>query len=75
MTAEATKHLISPDGKWYWDGVSQHWRPVREDGAKQAAAATLPEPATPRPAEPKSPEPLRGLSSVSYTHLTLPTKA
>src|SRR5262245_22114606 len=21
-------HLTSPDGKWYWDGVAQEWKPV-----------------------------------------------
>jgi hypothetical protein len=24
MTAE---HLVSPDGKWFWDGVEQEWKP------------------------------------------------
>lgn len=24
MTAE---HLISPDGKWYWDGINEEWKP------------------------------------------------
>ena len=23
-------HLMSPDRKWYWDGVSQEWKPVGE---------------------------------------------
>jgi hypothetical protein len=28
-TALDTKHhLVSPDGKWYWDGVAQSWEPV-----------------------------------------------
>ena len=28
MTANTKQHLVSPDGKWYWDGVAQTWAPV-----------------------------------------------
>jgi len=44
------KHLVSPDGKWYWDGVAQEWKPV----AAPAAPA-------PQPKAPAAPE--RGLTS------------
>jgi hypothetical protein len=43
-------HLVSPDGKWYWDGVAQEWK------ALSGAAATE------KPPPPKA-EPSRGLSS------------
>lgn len=23
-----SSHLVSPDGKWYWDGVAKEWKPV-----------------------------------------------
>ena len=46
------EHLSSPDGKWYWDGVAQEWRP------KHPVAAT----AAPK-AEPKKAQASRGLSS------------
>ena len=51
---EAKNHLVSPDGKWYWDGIAQEWKPV-------AAAAA-------KPPEPKAqPAPERGLSSFAGT--------
>jgi len=28
MTMDTKQHLVSPDGKWYWDGVAQTWAPV-----------------------------------------------
>ncbi len=28
MTVDNRQHLVSPDGKWYWDGVAQTWAPV-----------------------------------------------
>jgi hypothetical protein len=28
MTIDTRQHLVSPDGKWYWDGVAQTWAPV-----------------------------------------------
>lgn len=48
------QHLVSPDGKWYWDGVAQEWKAV---------------PKTPEapPAPSRAPEPLRGLSSFAGT--------
>jgi hypothetical protein len=40
-------HLLSPDRKWYWDGVAQQWKPVA--GAAQAAAPdSKPAPASTR---------------------------
>ncbi|HET7338591.1 MAG TPA: hypothetical protein VFK22_03515 [Candidatus Dormibacteraeota bacterium] len=46
------EHLSSPDGKWYWDGVAQEWRP------KHPAAP----PASPK-VEPKKTEAMKGLTS------------
>jgi hypothetical protein len=62
MSVEA-KHLVSPDGRWYWDGVSQHWSPVTEDPPKHAAEPAPP-PAMPQP---ENPSPQRGLSSFAGT--------
>ena len=28
MKTETKRHLVSPDGKWYWDGVAESWVPV-----------------------------------------------
>jgi hypothetical protein len=53
MTTAGTQseNLISPDGKWYWDGVAQQWKPRH--------------PASDPPAPPRPPAttPVRGLSS------------
>jgi hypothetical protein len=68
MNADATKHLISPDGRWYWDGVSQTWLPVEEDAPKQQPDA--PKPAAHqarRPAEARNAPPQRGLNSFAGT--------
>ena len=46
------EHLISPDGKWFWDGVAQEWKPKHP----------APTPAAPK-AEPKKPAAMKGLSS------------
>jgi hypothetical protein len=46
------EHLTSPDGKWYWDGVVQEWRPKHP----------VPAPPTPK-AEPQKAAATRGLSS------------
>jgi hypothetical protein len=61
MTSQGIKaadHLISPDGNWYWDGVSQEWRanpaPVRDH-----AAAISPPPARRH----REAQPAKGLSS------------
>jgi hypothetical protein len=43
------KHLLSPDGAWYWDGVAQTWLPA---AAPPATRPTV-----------KPPEPEKGLSS------------
>jgi len=40
-------HLVSPDGKWYWDGVSQEWKPVAQPAAKAEASLTPPTAPTP----------------------------
>jgi len=39
-------HLVSPDGKWYWDGISQEWKPVVKE-AKAEASQTPPTAPTP----------------------------
>jgi hypothetical protein len=49
MTAE---HLISPDGKWYWDGVQQEWKPKHP--APQTTASK---------SEPKPEPAVKGLTS------------
>ena len=36
MKSPSTEHLVSPDGKWYWDGVAQQWLPVSEGPADMA---------------------------------------
>ena len=33
-------HLVSPDGKWYWDGVAQEWKAVATPAAPAKAAST-----------------------------------
>jgi len=63
MTVKAAEHLISPDGRWYWDGTSQHWRPVIEDTPKQHVEAAPDQPQ----AKPESAEPQRGLNSFAGT--------
>lgn len=47
-------HLVSPDGKWFWDGVAQQWKALPGTTASE------------KPAPPK-PEPMRGLSSFAGT--------
>ena len=51
MTAE---HLVSPDGKWYWDGVEQEWKPKHPASTATSAQA---------PAPPVVKEAIKGLSS------------
>jgi hypothetical protein len=46
-------HLVSPDGKWYWDGVVQQWKAVPASPAPAERSAA--------PAAANKPE--RGLSS------------
>ena len=40
-------HLVSPDGKWYWDGVSQEWKPVAQPAPKAEPFPTPPTAPTP----------------------------
>jgi hypothetical protein len=49
MTAE---HLVSPDGKWFWDGVEQEWKPKHPTTAPPQA-----------PSRPVMKDTLKGLSS------------
>ena len=51
---QAGHHLVSPDGKWYWDGVTQEWNPISAE-----TAADKPAPL----AAPAKEEAVRGLSS------------
>src|SRR5437588_30289 len=52
------KHLVSPDGKWYWDGVAQEWKATAGPAEKPPA----------RPAQLNAqPPPERGLSSFAGT--------
>lgn len=46
-------HLVSPDGKWYWDGVAQEWKEWKPPPAGVPAE---------KPAQPKL-QPQRGLGS------------
>ena len=50
------EHLVSPDGKWYWDGVLNSWEPVAEPRASVQRNPVSPA------AEPKAAAP-RGLES------------
>jgi hypothetical protein len=54
MSAE---HLVSPDGKWLWDGIEQEWKPKHP--APPAAAPQAPQ----APAPPAVKEAVKGLSS------------
>jgi hypothetical protein len=64
MSIEAPKHLISPDGRYYWDGVSEHWQPVTDEVPKQQPVEAAPKAsAATRPPEAKTPTPQRGLNS------------
>ena len=47
------EHLISPDGKWYWDGADQEWKP-KHPTTTSSTPAPKPEPET---------KPEKGLSS------------
>ena len=53
------EHLLSPDGKWYWDGIEQEWRP------KHPTATPAPKQPVPTNVPPPEPKPisLKGLSS------------
>ena len=52
-----SSHLVSPDGKWYWDGVTQEWKPVAKPEAKVEPSSSEPAPA----------KPFRGLTSFGGT--------
>ena len=49
-------HLVSPDGKWYWDGAAQEWKPIGQPAS---------EPVPTRPPAPAQPS--RGLNSFAGT--------
>jgi hypothetical protein len=51
--SQTADHLASPDGKWYWDGVAQEWKPVPPPSPPQQ----------PQPAPPPAKVHIRGLSS------------
>jgi hypothetical protein len=49
MNAPHRRHLVSSDGKWYWDGVTQEWNPISGENSSEkpapVAAPTEEEPA------------------------------
>jgi hypothetical protein len=55
VASKAPEHLISPDGRWFWDGVAEQWKPLPEAPADKAPES----PAIPPPPSPPS----RGLGS------------
>jgi hypothetical protein len=55
VESKAREHLVSPDGKWFWDGVAEDWKPLAEKPADKAPE----KPTIPPPPGPRS----RGLSS------------
>jgi len=60
MIVDTKQHLVSPDGKWYWDGVAQTWAPV----TPATADVWPPHEKRSRPqAAPAAPAATRGLSS------------
>jgi hypothetical protein len=73
MSVEPPKHLISPDGRWYWDGVSQSWKPVVENEPKQTRGEATAQPSQqmPKPSEAahaaEARAPQRGLNSFAGT--------
>ena len=56
MTAE---HLISPDGKWYWDGINEEWKP--KSATPPAGPPGAPPPPFPQPQTATAP--VKGLTS------------
>jgi hypothetical protein len=60
MTVDTKQHLVSPDGKWYWDGVAQTWAPVVPS---HTAAAPQHDQRARRPNPPPTRVATRGLSS------------
>lgn len=60
MSVRTAEHLVSPDGRWYWDGISERWRPVIEDAPQERVEG---EPQPPPAPQPKSTQPQRGLNS------------
>ena len=52
-------HLVSPDGKWYWDGIAQEWKPVTNAAPPPRVGAA--------PTPTAKPQPVRGLSSFAGT--------
>ena len=49
-------HLVSPDGKWYWDAAAQEWKPIGQPAPEPTPAPT------PAPAQPSC-----GLNSFAGT--------
>jgi hypothetical protein len=44
MTSDAARHLVSPDGMWFWNGVEERWEPVVADEPEPAKAPKSPAP-------------------------------
>src|SRR5207302_1029731 len=55
-------HLLSPDGKWFWDGAAQKWQQVPSHTDKPDKPERPERPAPPAQPEEKA-KPERGLSS------------
>jgi len=36
VDSKVRQHLVSPDGKWFWDGVAEQWKPAPETTADRA---------------------------------------
>jgi hypothetical protein len=58
---KAGEHLVSPDGRWYWDGIAQEWQPNPIGSTSQEAAPRAAHPH--RPVRPAGQQPAKGLSS------------
>ena len=62
MTFDAKQHLMSPDGKWYWDGVAQTWAPALDAPTAPTDDRYAPREHPKNAARPRV-APTRGLSS------------
>jgi hypothetical protein len=62
MTIDTKQHLVSPDGKWYWDGVAQTWAPVAPATTPHGHGGSHAQINRPHP-PPATPVATRGLSS------------
>src|SRR6202521_665689 len=47
VESKARDHLVSPDGKWFWDGVAEQWKRLPEQVDKATEGPTIPRPPGP----------------------------